>query len=139
MKIKVSTLKRTTLILGIAIIGVGLFAIGYNNTSSNPKAEVDNPINTPVIEGNKQILDLTAKNGYSPAIINAKADMAAVLKVKTNTTFDCSSALTIPKLNVSKNLPPSGITEIEIPAQKPGTVINGTCSMGMYNFKIQFT
>lgn len=37
-----------------------------------------------------------------------------------------------------KNLPPSGTTDIEIPPQKAGAVVQGLCAMGMYNFSIKF-
>lgn len=138
MEIKKTTLKRTSFILGILFIGVILFIFNNINNSTPSAQDKPNANNSPVIEGDKQILDLTAKYGYAPSVINAKANLPAILKVKTSTTFDCSSAFTIPSLNIRKNLPPTGITEIEIPAQESGSVINGTCSMGMYNFKINF-
>jgi hypothetical protein len=35
-------------------------------------------------------------------------------------------------------LPMSGLTEIEIPPQAPGTTLTGTCAMGMYRLNIKF-
>ncbi len=90
------------------------------------------------IESGKQIIDLTAKGGYSPRVSVAKAGMETVLRVKTNGTFDCSSTIAIPELDYRSHLTPSGITEITIPAQQPGKNIQGFCAMGMYNFNIQF-
>lgn len=88
--------------------------------------------------GEKQIIDITAKGGYAPRITLAKADTQTILKVNTKGTFDCSASLTIPSLRYNTILPPSAATEIEVPPQKAGTVLQGLCSMGMYGFKIKF-
>jgi plastocyanin domain-containing protein len=89
-------------------------------------------------EGDKQIVNVTAKGGYSPARIQASANKDTILRIKTNSTFDCSAALSIPSLGVNKMLPPTGSTDFEIGSQKAGTQLNGTCAMGMYNFSIYF-
>lgn len=103
-------------------------SINSGNVLSESKSE----------DENTQILDLTAKGGYSPKIINAKASINTILRVKTAGTFDCSTALVIPKLGIRKNLPPTATTEIAIAPQQAGTSLKGTCSMGMYNFLINF-
>jgi hypothetical protein len=41
-------------------------------------------------------------------------------------------------MNYQKNLPPSGVTEIEIPPQEAGSTFEGLCGMGMYGFEIAF-
>ena len=86
----------------------------------------------------KQIITINAKGGYSPKLTTAKAVMPTVINMKTQGTFDCSSALTIPSLGISKNLPPTGETLIDVPPQNAGTTLQGHCSMGMYNFAINF-
>jgi plastocyanin domain-containing protein len=73
-----------------------------------------------------------------PQNTNAKANTPTVLKVNTQGTFDCSASLVIPDLGYKQFLPPQGTTEITIPPQKPGTSLTGVCSMGMYNFTINF-
>ena len=93
--------------------------------------------NVSVVDG-KQIVEIGAKAGYAPKLSAAKADMPTVLRMKTNSTFDCSSAVTIPSLGLKKILPSDGITDIEIPAQKTGSSLRGLCVMGMYNFQVQF-
>lgn len=90
------------------------------------------------IVANQQIIALEAKGGFSPTVSTAKAGVPSILRVSTNGTYDCSSALSIPSLGYRKNLPATGTTDIEIPAQTAGTTIDGTCSMGMYNFSIAF-
>jgi hypothetical protein len=64
--------------------------------------------------------------------------MPTLLKINTNGTFDCSSALSIPSLNYQKYLPATGETLIEVPPQESGTTLQGTCAMGMYNFSVKF-
>lgn len=92
-----------------------------------------------IVDG-KQVIDLTATfSGYSPAIIEARANTDTVLKVSTKNAFGCANALTIPQLDVYHNLKPSDITEIQIGSQEPGTTIEGLCSMGMHRFVMKFS
>ncbi len=90
------------------------------------------------IVGGSQIIEISAKGGFSPRDTTAKADTATTLKIKTSGTFDCSSSLTIPKLGYQTNLPPSGETVVDVPPQKAGSTLTGLCSMGMYSFTIRF-
>lgn len=119
----------------IVIIGA-IFFVG-RNSSNSPTAPAETANNVTVVDG-KQIIEITAKGGYSPRVTTAKAGLPTVIKVKTKATFDCSSALTIPSLDYRKNLPPSGETSIDLPAQVAGSTLQGICAMGMYNFSIQF-
>lgn len=107
------------------------------SSSTNP-SNGSNQNNTSIVDG-KQIVEIEAKGGYSPRYSYAKALMPTLLKVNTNGTFDCSSALSIPSLNYQKYLPATGETIIEVPPQESGTTLQGTCAMGMYNFAIKFT
>lgn len=102
---------------------------------SQASAEVQEN-NVSMVDG-KQIITLTAKGGYSPRKSKAKAGVPTILKVSTNGTFDCSSSIRIPALQLSKNLPTTGETEIDLGNPKVG-VFNGTCGMGMYPFEIEF-
>lgn len=92
--------------------------------------------NVNIVDG-IQIIDLTAKGGYSPIKTSATANMPTKLKIETNGTFDCSSSVFIPELSVSEQLPTSGITEIDLGNPTVG-ILKGTCGMGMYRFEIDF-
>lgn len=94
--------------------------------------------NVTMVDG-EQIIQIKAKGGYFPRITEAKADVATTLEVTTEGTFDCSAALSIPKLSYNKSLPLSGTTKIDIPPQKAGTELQGFCAMGMYYFEIKFS
>ncbi len=129
------TLVISTLIIAAAII----FMATKEKTPKVTRYENTQTIsqNVSTAEG-KQIIDISAKGGYAPRLTVAKANVPTILRVKTSATFDCSSALRIPTLKYSKNLPPTGTTDIEVPAQAAGTTLKALCSMGMYNFSVTF-
>ncbi len=130
------TVKKNSLvnfIVGFFIAGIILFIIFGNSGKSNI-----NTITPASYSEGKQIIDLTAKGGFSPNTITAKANVETILNVITNKTFDCSSSIRIPKLNISENLPLTGTTQIALGSYNSGEEIDGTCLMGMYNFKIKF-
>lgn len=129
-------MKATVLsIIGASILIAGAIVLsGQKSDTSVATVPVDN---VSISEG-KQVVEIGVKGGYSPRRSVAKADTPTILRMKTNGTFDCSSALTIPSINYQKNLPPSGVTDVELPPQKAGTTLQGLCSMGMYSFEVAF-
>jgi plastocyanin domain-containing protein len=124
----------TILLVGVSLGLIIVFFGGRGRTNNNTSQAKDN---VTVVEG-KQIITISARGGYYPNNSVAKADMPTILRVETNGTFDCSSALNIPNLGYRGNLPQSGTTDIEIPPQKAGATIRGLCAMGMYNFVLNF-
>lgn len=118
----------TTLLVGGAIV------FTRNGSSGDASEEI---YSATIVEG-KQIIEIKAKGGYSPRIINAKAGIPTTIKMETTNTFDCSASLVIPEISYQKFLNPSGVEEIEIPANKAQGTMQGLCSMGMYNFLINF-
>jgi plastocyanin domain-containing protein len=121
------------ILVSVIIGGGAVFAFTTKGKADTPTAQ-----NVSINAEGHQIIDLTAKGGYSPSRTIAKAGVPTTLKVHTKGTFDCSSALVIPSLDVQTALTPSGVKEIEIPPQEPGATIEGSCSMGMYGFAIAF-
>ena len=123
----------------VAIVIAGLIIIVTLNLSGSGNKDGYTPTDKNVsVENSKQIVEIKVKGGYSPYISLAKADMPTILRMKTSGSFDCSSAVAIPSIGYRSNLPLSGITDIEIPSQKSGTVLQGRCAMGMYNFQVKF-
>lgn len=123
-----------SIIGAIVLIGGAVFLAG--NPGPEPQAQ-------PVIEEggmsvDSQVVQIEAKGGYRPRTVSAQAGVPTTIKVITRGTFDCSSALTIPQLGYRKNLPASGVTEIQVPPQPAGSTIEGVCQMGMYSFAINF-
>ena len=90
-----------------------------------------------VMERGVQIVTIQAKGGYQPQRSQAKAGVPTTLRFATNGAFDCSSSVRIPSLGISKTLPSTGMTDIDVGQAQPG-VLQGTCSMGMYRFDVDF-
>jgi plastocyanin domain-containing protein len=120
------------IIIAAVIIG-GALVFSKSNSSA-----VDNvPANNVSFADGQQIIEIRAKGGYQPRRSVAKAGIPTILRFNTNGTFDCSTVLRIPALNLSQNLSPSGATDIDL-GTPPVTTLSGTCGMGMYSFAIDF-
>ncbi len=124
----------TSILITIALIGGAVFLA---KGGDKPNASYA-PVSNVYMADGKQIVEIDAKGGYSPRITSAKANVPTVFRVKTNGTFDCSSALSIPSIGYTGNLAATGVTDIEVPAQQAGAELQGICAMGMYNFSVQF-
>ncbi|MBP9727868.1 MAG: hypothetical protein KBD27_00660 [Candidatus Moranbacteria bacterium] len=121
------------LIVVIALIFGGyLFMNITGSEEATPISQAES--NVSVVDGT-QIITLRAKGGYTPKVTVAQSGMPTILRVTTNGTFDCSSALRIPSFKVSRTLPMNGTTDIPLGTLESG-VIQGNCGMGMYPFQI---
>lgn len=128
------------LFLGLVTIDSGLNLIGsplsisyiLNNSIKSNQAEI--------ITSSSAQLTLNVQNGgYFPRRLNALANEPVHLSLITQETYSCARDFVIPALGIQILLPATGSTPIEIPPQKPGTVLRFTCSMGMYTGQIEFT
>jgi P-type Cu+ transporter len=127
--------STTTSILAAGLLIAG--AILLSGSPSTATIETNQTNSVTQVDG-KQVIEITAKGGYTPGASLAKANVPTTLKIKTKGTFDCSAALKIPAIGYNKILQASAETLIEIPPQKPGAVVQGLCAMGMYNFQLSF-
>lgn len=131
-------------IISVIIAGVlvgGAFVLtrsgGDTTDGANGGANTDaNANNVSIVDG-KQIIEIRAKGGYVPRKSFAKAGVPTIIRFNTSGTFDCSSSVRIPSLNISKLLPQTGSTDIDIGSGKLGT-LQGSCGMGMYPFEVEF-
>lgn len=121
------------LIITATLIGGALML-----TLNKPSAQQTEPAadNVSIVDG-QQIIDITAKGGYTPRTSTAKAGIPTILRFHTNGTFDCSSYIRIPSMGLSKNLPSTGTVDIPVTDPKAGALI-GMCGMGMYPFQVNF-
>lgn len=128
--------KPTIISLAISAVLI-LWAFWVVSPGSPAGAGADaTPVAT-IVDG-IQVVDITAKGGYSPRVVTAKAGVPTILRVRTLGTFDCSASLVIPKLSYQTFLQPSGIQEVPISAEQARGTLQGLCAMGMYNFQIKF-
>ena len=119
----------------IASIVAAVLIGGALVISKNAGSEVSE--NNVSIENGKQIIEITARGGYYPQVSKAKSGVPTILRIRTSGTFDCSSSVRIPELGITKILPNSGSTDIDIGTPKQGS-LSGSCGMGMFPFQINF-
>lgn len=77
-------------------------------------------------------------NGYKPNIVHAKAEIPLKMRLVSKGVYSCALAFVIPSLGVQQMLEPTGELWIDIPAQKKGTRMPFSCSMGMYTGVVVF-
>lgn len=127
-----------SIFVSVAISGL-LVGVAFWFVSVRPNTDDTNVgVPTATIVDGKQVIDISAKGGYSPRRVLAKAGIPTILRVSTRGTFDCSASLVIPKLSYQKFLQSSGTEDIAISAEQAQGTLQGLCSMGMYNFQIIF-
>ncbi len=127
-------MKATIISIIVAVVLIGgafIFTRDGGDTG-----QVINANNVSVVDG-KQIIEITARGGYQPRKSIAKAGIPTIIRFNTKGTFDCSSSIRIPSLDITKSLPQSGSTDIDIGSGKIGT-LKGSCGMGMYPFEVEF-
>lgn len=129
-------MKATTISIIVAVVLIGGAFMFTGNKNSKGSDQVANANNVSIVDG-KQIIEISAKGGYRPSNSIAKAGIPTVIRFNTNGTFDCSATVRIPSMNISKTLPQSGSTDIDVGSPQVGT-LNGTCGMGMYRLQVAF-
>ncbi len=128
-------MKSTIISILIAIVFItgSFYLVNRNSSSVNENINVDN---VSMVDG-KQIIDIDARGGYLPRVSQAKAGVPTIIRFNTKNTFDCSASIRIPSMKISKMLPNTGSTDIDIGIQESGR-FRGSCGMGMYPFEINF-
>lgn len=132
---------KIKIILAVAALAVvvGLLVVLPKKTLTASGQPEGTPAAAAVPAGDKQVMEIKVKEGYLPREITAKAGVPLLLKMKTQGTFDCSTAFNIPNLGIHERLEATGEKTIEIPAQKSGVTLTGVCGMGMYSLVIKFS
>ncbi len=124
------------IVMAVIVAFVFIGGASMLTRKSDVAERVVNVNNVSIVDG-KQIIEISAKGGYQPQKSIAKAGIPTIIRFDTNGTFDCSSSVRIPSMNISKNLPQAGSTDIDIGVQQV-TILQGTCGMGMYPFEVDF-
>jgi len=128
---------KALIIFGSLIVASGLMVVAVNSSSSsNANSTSLDGSNVSIVDG-VQIITINARGGYQPRNSVAKSGIPTVVRFVTNTTYDCSSFVRFPSLNLLKTLPPTGTTEVNIGSQQ-AISLKGSCGMGMYPFQIDF-
>ena len=127
--------KTVSIIVTIGLV-VALGIVFFGNSSTSKEIS-GNGKNVEVRDG-VQYITINARGGYSPRVSNAVAGIPTKLIMKTNGSYDCSSSLAIRSIGFQEILPAKGETEIDIGIPEAGKPLEGICSMGMYNFSVNF-
>jgi plastocyanin domain-containing protein len=132
--------KIIWIVFALALAGAAVVVSQRKSGSPETPAAVGSAAAPPAasLMDGKQLIEVAVKEGYHPKAVTAKAGVPTVLKMKTDGTYDCSIVFVIPELKMRTQLPPSGMTDVEIPAQKTGTDLMAVCGMGMYSLEIKF-
>lgn len=133
-------MNKTSLIIVTLALVVGLAIVfwGGSKPKNSNTVSVQTVQNVEIRDG-IQYVTIDAKSGYSPEMSTAKAGIPTKLIVKTNGTYDCSSSLIIRSIGYQKILAQTGEEVIDIGTPKAGVPLQGLCSMGMFNFVVNFT
>lgn len=134
------------LILGFVTLDGGLNVLGsplsFQNLTRNllpSNSTSASATDSPQLSASEGELILKVENsGYFPTTLKAPADKALTLNLVTNETYSCARDFVIPALNYYELLPDTGTVQVNIPAQKAGSTLFFTCSMGMYTGQIVF-
>ncbi len=133
--------NKTKDISGIVMVIMILIAVGFIGflMFSNSQNNSETSANSIITADGIQIVEMTAGfSDYSPAVVNAKAGIPTVLRIKSNNNLGCGNAFRIPSLNISRSLPINGTTDIELGTIASGTTLDAMCSMGMNRMQIKF-
>jgi len=134
------------LILGFVTLDGGLNLMGsplslqnltrnWFPSESSSVAQADSP--QPAAADGSIILEVQ-NSGYFPTTLKAPAGQDFTLNLVTDQTYSCARDFVIPALNYYELLPDTGTVQVNIPAQKAGSTLFFTCSMGMYTGQIVF-
>lgn len=124
--------KTVSIIITLGlVVALGIVFLGGGSKSQETAGQ-----NVEVKDG-VQYINITARGGYTPRKSIAKSGIPTVLRFNTNGSFDCSSSVRIPSMNITKMLAQTGSTDIDLGNSKLGT-LQGTCGMGMYSFEVEF-
>jgi plastocyanin domain-containing protein len=126
-------------ILGILSINTGQVLRGSAHTAQNywralitPPNEVSAGAAAGVsAEGKQEVTIDVYGSGYTSSADTIKAGVPVKLTLKTDNTYGCARAFTIPSLGIQKVLPQTGEEIIEFTPTQIGKLVY-TCSMGMY-------
>jgi sulfite exporter TauE/SafE len=131
------------IVLAVLAVDTGMNLLGSRYTLTRAVQAFTAPAESGVADSASvtpgNILVLNAVNsGYQPRTLHAPANTALTLQLVTNNTRSCSRAFLIPMLNYRVLLDATGVETVSIPPQKAGSVMEFTCSMGMYTGEIVF-
>jgi uncharacterized protein len=139
--------SAVVLILGLVTVNSGLNILGsplsFQNLTrsllpSNGGSQTVAPSSQPSAVTEGEVVLYVQNEGYFPQTLSAPAGKDFTLNLVTDQTYSCSRDFVIPALDYYELLPDTGTVKVSIPAQRKGSTLFFTCSMGMYTGQIVF-
>jgi plastocyanin domain-containing protein len=130
--------KTASIIVTLGLV-VGIGIIFFGGTKNDTGSVSNQAVQNVEVRDGIQYVTIEAKGGYSPKVSTAKAGIPTKLVIKTDGTYDCSSSLVIRSVGFQKILAQTGEEIIDLGTPEAGAPLQGTCSMGMYNFVVNFS
>ena len=130
--------------LGLYTVGGGLNLVGSPLSPSSLMSSITTGDPQPALgaapaSAQSSVVMINVSNsGYQPTRVKAPAGKPIQLVMVSKDVQSCARAFVIPALNLFKVLPAAGETVLNLPAQPAGSLLQFTCSMGMYNGVIVF-
>lgn len=138
---KLSFHQRIFLMLSIFFILMIVFVLVNLTRYSifdNNFTEIIYSSNVKFTEDGVQVIEITAKNGFKPDYVVAKAGVQTILRFNTYGTIDCSNVVNIPSLGIKEQLPINGHKDIDIGSMNYGREIIASCNVGYYKLRMKF-
>jgi hypothetical protein len=146
--------KYFTRIVAVTVIVLGLVSVDYGlnlagspisiskafshlTSASVPSISIPSPVSTDATGQNGYVVNVN-DNGYNPKVLHLAANRPVRLIWVTTGTHSCALSVVVPGLNYQQILPSTGTVAFNIPTQKSGTVLDYSCSMGMYTGQLVF-
>ncbi len=129
-------MNKTVSIIIMAALVISIGIVFWGQSKNNLDSATGSAQNVEIKDGVQRVT-IKARGGYFPKVSTAKAGIPTKLIVKTDGTYDCSAALVIRSIGFQKILAQTGEEVIDLGTPQVGT-LQGLCSMGMYNFAVNF-
>jgi len=85
--------------------------------------------------GGSQVVDVTVRGGYSPALVTAEAGRPLRLNFTRREATPCGEEVVLPEFGRRAHLPEGREVSVEVTPREPGEY-EFTCGMNMYKGKI---
>lgn len=122
--------KKILMITSLVLIMVVVIYVANGSETPSGSSSPTSALQNTQIKSGIQYITIMAKGGYTPRVTVAKAGIPTRIIMKTEGTYDCSSALYIRSLGFQKILAQTAEEVIDAGTPDAGTEIQGVCSMG---------
>jgi uncharacterized protein len=137
-----SLLRRSTPLAALLLMALGFVPLSQGFTLAGVPLPfprwLEGPRATPPDERPGLLTIRVGDDGYTPTVLHLRADREVTLTWSTEGTDSCARSIVLRRLNYQVTLPSRGRVPLTLPPQRKGTVLDYSCSMGMFEGRIIF-